>query len=39
VPPDPKNDKQLKAAFEMLRGTYVKAQATDPAKAADRTAK
>ena len=27
VPPDPKNDKQLKAALEMLRGTYTKAQA------------
>ncbi|MDO9442874.1 MAG: S41 family peptidase [Beijerinckiaceae bacterium] len=27
VPPDPKNDKQLKAAFDMLRGSYTKAQA------------
>ena len=39
VPPDPKNDKQLKAAMEMLRGTYVKAQASEPAKAAERNAK
>ena len=39
VPPDPKNDKQLKAAMEMLRGTYVKAQAREPAKAAERNAK
>lgn len=30
VPPDPKNDKQLKAALEMLRGTYKKAQANEP---------
>jgi predicted CoA-binding protein len=39
VPPDPKNDKQLKAAFEMLRGTYVKAQASEPAKAGERSVK
>jgi carboxyl-terminal processing protease len=39
VPPDPKNDKQLKAALEMLRGTYTKAQAGEPAKAADRNTK
>ncbi len=39
VPPDPKNDKQLKAALDMLRGTYTKAQASEPAKAAERTVK
>ncbi len=39
VPPDPKNDKQLKAALDMLRGTYVKAQATEPAKPAERSGK
>lgn len=36
VPPDPKNDKQLRAALEMLRGTYTKAQASEPAKAAEK---
>ena len=36
VPPDPKNDKQLRAALEMLRGTYTKAQASGPAKAAEK---
>jgi carboxyl-terminal processing protease len=32
VPPDPKNDKQLKAAFDMLRGSYTKAAVMDTAK-------
>jgi carboxyl-terminal processing protease len=36
VPPDPKNDKQLRAALEMLRGTYTKAQASEPAKAGEK---
>jgi carboxyl-terminal processing protease len=36
VPPDPKNDKQLKAAFEMLRGTYTKAQISEPSKQAEK---
>jgi carboxyl-terminal processing protease len=39
VPPDPKNDKQLKAALEMLRGTYVKAQVSEPVKAPESKAK
>ena len=38
VPPDPKNDKQLKAALEMLRGTYTKAQASDVGKTSEKTA-
>ncbi|MDB5593850.1 MAG: carboxyl-terminal protease [Hyphomicrobiales bacterium] len=33
VPPDQKNDKQLRAALDMLRGSYTKAQVVaDPAK-------
>ena len=36
VPPDPKNDKQLRAALEMLLGTYTKAQASEPAKAGEK---
>ena len=36
VPPDSKNDKQLRAALEMLRGTYTKAQASEPAKAGEK---
>ena len=38
VPPDPKNDKQLKAALEMLRGTYTKAQVDDVGKPTEKTA-
>ncbi len=38
VPPDPKNDKQLKAALEMLRGTYTKAQASDVGKTTEKSA-
>ncbi len=38
VPPDPKNDKQLKAALEMLRGTYTKAQATEAGKQPEKAA-
>jgi len=38
VPPDPKNDKQLKAALEMLRGTYTKAQASDVGKTPEKSA-
>ncbi len=39
VPPDAKNDKQLKAALEMLRGTYTKAEvepAKEPSKQAEK---
>jgi carboxyl-terminal processing protease len=38
VPPDPKNDKQLKAALEMLRGTYTKAQAVEVGKQTEKAA-
>jgi carboxyl-terminal processing protease len=38
VPPDPKNDKQLKAALEMLRGTYTKAQAAEVGKPTEKAA-
>ena len=38
VPPDPKNDKQLKAALEMLRGIYTKAQVDDVGKPTEKTA-